>query len=72
MKKDNVVGFDQVESNARRCSYHLSKGTGKELYIGTKKSIDSKVRFVQILQNNWNYLRQRKYLTGEEKVFLDN
>ncbi|EOP48896.1 hypothetical protein IIW_05355, partial [Bacillus cereus VD136] len=34
----------------------LSKATGgKEIYIGTKKSPQSKVRFVQILQENLNY-----------------
>src|SRR5699024_2267910 len=48
----------------------LSQGVGKDLYIGTKRSPQSKVRFVQLLQNNWNYLRQEKYLTSEEKVFL--
>lgn len=48
----------------------LSKGTGKELYIGTKRSPQSKVRFAQILQENLNYLNKNDYLTGQEKVFL--
>ncbi|MGM1665121.1 MarR family transcriptional regulator, partial [Bacillus cereus group sp. BceL195] len=33
----------------------MTKATGKELYIGTKKSPQSKVRFVQLIQDNWNY-----------------
>ncbi|MBU8792512.1 MarR family transcriptional regulator [Oceanobacillus caeni] len=48
----------------------LSQGIGKELYIGTKKSPQSKVRFAQFLQRNWEFLRREKYLTSEEKVFL--
>lgn len=48
----------------------LGKGTGKELYIGTKKSPQSKVRFAQFLQNNWEFLRKNKYLTAREKTFL--
>ncbi|MDF2902760.1 MAG: hypothetical protein K0S25_398 [Bacillus sp. (in: firmicutes)] len=48
----------------------LNKATGKELYIGTKKAPQSKVRFAQFLQNNWEFLRQEKYLTSREKVFL--
>lgn len=48
----------------------LSRGTGKELYIGTKKSPQSKVRFAQFLQRNWEFLRSEKYFTSEEKVFL--
>jgi len=48
----------------------LSKATGKDVYIGTKRSRQSKVRFAQFLQNNWEYLRQKGYFTSEEKVFL--
>ncbi|MGE6553290.1 MarR family transcriptional regulator [Bacillus mycoides] len=49
----------------------LSKATGgKEIYIGTKKSPQSKVRFAQILQGNLNYLNKNDYLTGQEKIFL--
>lgn len=50
----------------------LSQATGKEVYIGTKKAPQSKVRFAQSLQNNWEYLRKEKYLTSEEKVFLSD
>lgn len=48
----------------------LSVATGKEHYIGTKKSPQSKVRFAQILQENINFLNKNDYLTGQEKVFL--
>jgi len=48
----------------------LSQATGKDVYIGTKRSPQSKVRFAQFLQRNWGFLRQEKYFTSEEKVFL--
>ncbi|AFQ30689.1 MarR family transcriptional regulator [Bacillus thuringiensis] len=48
----------------------MAKATGKELYIGTKKSLHSKVRFAQILQSNYEFLREREYLTAKEKTFL--
>ncbi|WLQ69422.1 MarR family transcriptional regulator [Streptomyces glycanivorans] len=49
----------------------LSKATGgKEIYIGTKKSPQSKVKLSQFLQKNWEFLRKEKYLTSEEKIFL--
>lgn len=49
----------------------LSKATGgKEVYIGTKRSPQSKVRFAQILQNNYEFLREKGYFTAKEKAFL--
>lgn len=48
----------------------VSKATGKETYIGTKRGPQSKVRFAQFLQKNWEFLRHEKYFTSEEKVFL--
>lgn len=50
----------------------LSKGTGKELYIGTKRSPQSKVRFAQSMQDNLGFLYKKKYLTNKEKVFLSD
>lgn len=50
----------------------LSKATGKELYIGTKRSPQSKVRFAQQLQENLGFLNKQKYLTGREKIFLQD
>ncbi|EJQ72232.1 hypothetical protein KQ3_06042 [Bacillus cereus B5-2] len=48
----------------------MTKATGKELYIGTKKSPQSKVRFVQLIQDNWNYALETGYFTDEEMLFL--
>ncbi|MEC5308801.1 helix-turn-helix domain-containing protein [Bacillus thuringiensis] len=48
----------------------MAKATGKELYIGTKRSPHSKVRFVQFMQSNLGFLRQNKYLTAREKSFF--
>lgn len=48
----------------------ISKATGKDVGIYTKKSPQSKVRFAQFLQKNWEYLRDENYFTTEEKAFL--
>lgn len=62
-------GVDQGEVD--RALNILSKATGgKEIYIGTKKSPQSKVRFAQFLQKNWEFLRSENYFTSEEKIFL--
>ncbi|MEJ9245771.1 helix-turn-helix domain-containing protein, partial [Bacillus cereus] len=50
----------------------LSKATGKDLYIGTKRSPQSKVRFAQSLQENLGFLNANGYLTDREKVFLSD
>lgn len=57
---------DQIDSAMEL----LSKATGKDIYIGTKRSPQSKVRFVQIMQENLNFLYENGYLTGREKIFL--
>jgi predicted transcriptional regulator len=94
-KKNNIVGFDQAERNARKRDlevedekfkqdHHgidqeevnnamktLSKATGgKEVFIGTKRSPQSKVRFVQLIQDNWNYALETGFFTDEEMLFL--
>ncbi|PEJ66313.1 MarR family transcriptional regulator [Bacillus wiedmannii] len=48
----------------------MAKATGKELYIGTKKSPQSKVRFAQFMQENMKFLSKQGYLTLSEKGFL--
>jgi len=48
----------------------LSKATGKDLRVYTPRSIQSKVRFAQFLQKNWEYIREQNYLTNDEKAFL--
>lgn len=62
-------GVDQEEIN--KAMETLSKATGgKEIYIGIKKSPQSKVKFVQLIQDNWNYALEIGYLTDEEILFL--
>ncbi|MEF3225902.1 helix-turn-helix domain-containing protein [Campylobacter jejuni] len=95
MKKNNVIGFNEANRNARerdfknekeklKQDYHgidqeevkkametLSKATGgKEVFIGTKRSPQSKVRFVQLIQDNWNYALETGFFTDEEMLFL--
>ncbi len=95
MKKNNVIGLNEANRNARKRDlknekeklkqdYHgidqeevkrametLSKATGgKEIFIGTKRSPQSKVRFVQLIQDNWNYALETGFFTDEEMLFL--
>ncbi|MBO9129448.1 MarR family transcriptional regulator [Bacillus sp. 165] len=65
-QEHNGVSKDELE----KAMDLISKATGKEHYIGTKRSPQSRVRFAQFLQRNWEFLRCEKYFTGEEKVFL--
>lgn len=48
----------------------LSKATGKEVFLGTKRSPQSKVRFAQVMQENMRFLSKEEYLTLSEKGFL--
>lgn len=48
----------------------LSKATGKDLVLYTKRSPNSNIRFAQTIQENLQYLYQNNYLTGREKIFL--
>lgn len=48
----------------------LSKATGRDIFIGTKRSPNSKVRFTQLIQDNLQHLYENNYLTGREKIFL--
>lgn len=50
----------------------ISKATGKDIGIYTKRSPQSKVRFAQSLQENLRYLNENGYLTNKEKVFLSD
>ncbi|MBG9830811.1 MarR family transcriptional regulator [Bacillus wiedmannii] len=61
---------DVSEVELEKAMETMAKATGKELYIGTKKSPQSKVRFAQILQSNYEFLREREYFTAKEKAFL--
>ncbi|PEP80991.1 MarR family transcriptional regulator [Bacillus pseudomycoides] len=49
----------------------LSKATGgEEYFIAKKKKPTDRVRFVQIIMDNYNYLSEINYLTTAEKAFL--
>lgn len=70
-KLQHLVDHDGVsEQEMNNAIELLSKATGKEVYIGTKKAPQSKVRFAQYLQENLGYLYQQKYLSDREKIFL--
>lgn len=67
--KQDYHGVDQEEVN--NAMKTLSKATGgKEVFIGTKRSPQSKVRFVQLIQDNWNYALETGFFTDEEMLFL--
>lgn len=61
-------GIDEEEFN--KALFTLSKATGKDIGIYTKKSPQSKVRFAQFLQKNWEFLRDENYFSNDEKSFL--
>ena len=48
----------------------LSYASGKDIYVGTKRSPSSKVKFAQIIQENMKHLYENNYLTSREKIFL--
>ncbi|MES9804269.1 MarR family transcriptional regulator, partial [Priestia megaterium] len=66
--KTDYHGVDQDKVN--QAMETLSQATGKDIFIGTKRTPQSRVRFVQTLQENQGYLNKEKYFTGREKVFL--
>lgn len=63
---------DVEEEEFNRALFTLSKATGKDIGVYTKRSPQSKVRFVQSLQENLRYLNKNGYLTSKEKVFLND
>jgi len=48
----------------------VARGTGKDVGIYTKRSPQSKVKFAQFIQDNWNYALDNDYFTDEEMLFL--
>ncbi|WP_451541581.1 hypothetical protein, partial [Streptomyces sp. NPDC003631] len=67
----NLEHFGVPQEQIEQAMKVLSMATGnKELYIGTKRSPQSKVRFAQVLQENYDYLREIDYFTSKEKTFL--
>ncbi|MGG0259460.1 MarR family transcriptional regulator [Bacillus mycoides] len=65
---ENDFGFSKEE--IEKAMEVISQATGEELYLGKKKKPSSKIRFSQFIQENWKFLRDEKYFTSEEKVFL--
>lgn len=62
-------GVDHEELN--KAMKIMSKATGgKEIFIGTKRSPQSKVKFSQFIQDNWNHALEIDYFTDEEILFL--
>lgn len=66
--KQDHRGVDQKEADDALKT--LSKATGKEILVITKRSPQSKVRFVQLIQDNWNYALETGFFTDEEMLFL--
>ncbi|WJE14014.1 helix-turn-helix domain-containing protein (plasmid) [Halobacillus sp. ACCC02827] len=49
----------------------ISKATGgKEIGVYTKRSKQSRVRFAQLIQDNWDYALENDFFTDEEMLFL--
>ena len=67
--KEEYHGVDQDDVN--KAIEVLSKATGgKEIYVGTKRSPKSKVKFAQFIQDNWDYALENDYFTDEQMLFL--
>lgn len=66
LEEHNEVSTEEFDAALKT----ISKATGKDIGVYTKKPPKSKVRFAQFLQKNWEYLREQNYLTTEEKAFL--
>ncbi|EOP49069.1 MULTISPECIES: MarR family transcriptional regulator [Bacillus cereus group] len=82
----NTINLEQAEKNARlrdienskilseeemQLANELqSKASSRGMKLVPEKKIKNKAKFVQLLQLNWEYLRQQDYMTGEEKIFL--
>lgn len=82
----NSIDFKQVEKNARLRDIEASKILSEEeMYLANdlqakanskgmklvpERKIKNNFRFAQLIQANWSYLREIKYLTSAEKTFL--
>lgn len=49
----------------------INELTGENYYIGKKRKKHDRVKFVQIIQENWGYLEDKGYLKTEEIKFLN-
>lgn len=82
----NIVNFNDAEKNARQRDLErekvltdeekdivddlLRKADDRGMILIPKKKQHSRVKFVQIMQENWSFLEEKGYLTAEEIVFL--
>ncbi|WP_242296894.1 helix-turn-helix domain-containing protein [Bacillus cereus group sp. BfR-BA-01326] len=85
MSKD-VIDFDQAERNARLRDIERDKvlnddemqianelqqkADDRGMILIPKRKHNSKIKFVQIFQENWTFLEEKGYLKTEEVVFL--
>lgn len=66
LEEHNEVSTEEFDAALKT----ISKATGKDIGVYTKKPPKSKVRFAQILQENMRFLTKEGYLTLSEKGFL--
>lgn len=67
--KEDHNGINQEEVN--QAMQVLSKATGgKEVFIGTKRSPQSRVKFAQFIQDNIDQLEEINYLDNKEIVVI--
>lgn len=67
--KEKHNGVDEQE--LEKALSTLSQATsGKNVYVATKRSTQSKIKFAQFIQDNWNYALENSYFTDEEMLFL--
>ncbi len=67
--KQDHNGINQEEIN--QAMQVLSKATGgKEVFIGTKRSPQSRVKFAQFIQDNIDQLEEINYLDNKEIVVI--
>jgi predicted transcriptional regulator len=72
-KIDEIVGQAGVGLTAEQQKallQVLQNVTGEDYFIGKRKKRTDGVKFVQLIQDNWDYVIENKYLTDEEILFL--
>lgn len=83
---NNIVNFNDAERNARQRDLErekiltdeekeiaddlLRKADDRGMILIPKRKHNSRVKFVQIMQENWSFLEEKGHLTAEEIVFL--
>lgn len=86
MSKDKVININQAERNARLRDIEREKVLNEDemqiaddlqrkaddrgMILIPKRKYNSKIKFVQIFQENWTFLEEKGYLKTEEVMFL--